>query len=120
MRKQAAARSKTSAASGWSFKDLIAPRIFGFKLPWYWSLIFLAIFVFLIDMQVRMQIKDTAYSMLEPLAYSGQTSLRNAGYGFNGVLHVYDISYEPEDGSAPIRIGQVDVETPGFWWVVSR
>lgn len=109
-----------SKSGGSSFKDLLAPRLFGFKLPWYWTLISLAIFPFLIDMQVRTEIKATAYSMLEPLTYSGQTSLRNAGYGFDGVLHVYDISYEPEDGSAPIRIGQVDVETPGFWWVVRQ
>ena len=43
--------------------------------------------------------------VLAPLAYSGETKLRNAGYGFDGALHVYDISYAPEDGSAPIRVG---------------
>jgi len=119
-RNKSPASSKAASSSETTFKDLLSPRILGFKLPWYWTLIALALFVFLIDMQTRMAIKSTAYSVLAPLAYSGETKLRNAGYGFDGALHVYDISYAPEDGSAPIRIGQVDVETPGFWWVVQQ
>ena len=119
-RNKSPASSKAASSSETTFKDLLSPRILGFKLPWYWTLIALALFVFLIDMQTRMAIKSTAFSVLAPLAYSGETKLRNAGYGFDGALHVYDISYAPEDGSAPIRVGQVDVETPGFWWVVQQ
>lgn len=118
--KKSATGTKSAASTKATFKDLLTPRILGFKLPWYWTLIALAVFIFLIDLQVRVTIKSTAYSVLAPLAYSGETKLRNAGYGFDGTLHVYDIAYAPEDGSAPVRVGQVDVETPGFWWVVQQ
>ena len=113
--------SRTQATkNGWTWTDLLAPRIFGKKLPWYWSLIFVAVFLVLMDLSLRSTIRNTAYYMLSPLDSIASTSVRNVGYSLNGHLRVYDTALDFGDNSQGIKVREIDLETPGFWWVAQQ
>lgn len=94
--------------------------MFGRSLPWYWTPILLVCLLVLLDVEIRNEIKDTTYWILEPVSGEEGPRIRNASYGFNGTLRVHDITLDPVTGVEPIRVGAVDVETPGLWWVVQQ
>lgn len=94
--------------------------MFGRHLPWYWTPILLACLLVVLDVEVRNRIKDTAYWMLESASGEEGPRIRNASYSFGGTLRVHEITLEPAPGAEPIRVGSVEVETPGFWWVVQQ
>ena len=116
-RKKSATGSKAVTSR---IKDGLSPRILGFKLPWYWTLIALVTLVVLTHLQIRLKIKDTAFSMLQPFQHLGQGSFRNVDYDFDGTLRVRDIAIQPEDDIIGIGIGELTIESPGIWWVIRQ
>ncbi len=119
-RNKSPASSKAASSSETTFKDLLSPRILGFKLPWYWTLIALALFVFLIDMQTRMAIKSTAYSVLAPLVSRAKPNCAMLVTVSTAPCTSTIFPTRQKTAARAIRVGQVDVETPGFWWVVQQ
>lgn len=112
--------SGSATVSSGDWKYWVSPRLFGRQLPWYWSLIFLAVLLVVSDLSLRNTLRSTAYAMLSPLDSIGETRVRNVGYSLTGHLHVYGTTLEFGDNSEGIRVGDIDLETPGFWWVAQQ
>lgn len=91
------------------------------NLPWYWWIIIPLVLIVLFDLMLRLGIKGYAFAALD--TYDADTLFRNASYGLDGSMRVHDVEMVPydSDGSeAPIRIREVRLETPGFFWVVRQ
>ncbi len=92
----------------------------GFQLPWYWTLIALAVLVVLTHLQVRLAIKATAHAALQSFDSVGPGRIRDVGYDFDGTMHVHNINFQPVDDTRGISIGEIVIEPPGLWWVVRQ
>ncbi len=91
------------------------------NLPWYWWIIIPLVLIVLFDLMLRLGIKGYAFAALD--MYDADTLFRNASYGLDGSMRVHDVEmvpYEGDGSEAPIRIREVRLETPGFFWVVRQ
>lgn len=111
-------RAKSTETSGW--RHWIAPRLFGRELPWYWTPIALVVLVIVLHLQIRVEIRKTAFWLMQPFEYLGSGSLRNVSYGIDGKLGMHEISFVPDPDVAGIRIGEAEIEPPGLWWVAQQ
>lgn len=113
-------KSDKGAAHRAGWKVLLAPRIFGRQLPWYWMPIALLVLVVLTHVQIRLGIKATALQLAEVNGNLGPGIFRDVDYDFDGTLRIRDIAYQPVEETQGVHIGEVVIEPPGIWWVVQQ
>lgn len=111
-----AVASKSKGAGRWFQIEL-----FGRELPLYWTWIVLGALLVVVHLMIRLQAKESAFQFLDAMQIVGEGVYRNVDYGFGGTVVVHDVAiqaWEPEPGGEPIRIGRIEVETPGLFWLL--
>jgi hypothetical protein len=109
-----------SEEDGRPARHLLAIRMFGRDLPWYWTVLILATLLVAVHFGLRQQIKLATQGFLQGFAWLGKGSFRDSSYSFDGVIESSDLAIvaDASKSDASIRIPRVSVSTPGLVWLL--
>ncbi len=109
-----------SEQEGKPARHLLAIRMFGRDLPWYWTLLILVTLLVAVHFGIRQQTKAATQGFLQGFAWLGKGSFRDSSYSFDGRIESSDLAIvadAPKSGSK-ILIPRVSVSTPGLVWLL--
>lgn len=117
----AAKSTKKPAVERTSIGDWFRIPLFGRLLPLYWTWILLGVFLVVLHLGVRLQLKAMTYDFLSAFGDVASGDFRNVEYSFGGTLEADDITLTPHESDGTdntIHVGRIVVETPGSFWLL--